>query len=434
MATIFALSSGALPSGVAVIRISGPRAFHALEKLSGPPGNRREMALRDLRDPRTGDVLDRALTVRFEAPASFTGEDSAEIHCHGSRAVVQAVLGALGAVEGCRLAEPGEFTRRAFENGKLDLTQVEGIGDLIAAQTEAQRRQAVRRMDGALAKMLSDWRARIVGLRAEIEARLDFSDEGDVGALPASFDTQLLKLISEIGSALDGFASGKLIRDGVHVTLAGAPNAGKSTLLNRLAGSDVAIVTEVPGTTRDVLEVSLDLGGYLFVVADTAGLRETDNAVETEGVRRAGARIAGSDLVLQLIAPDSDDVLVKVPENGEIWRIGSKADMGIATVPGLVMEISAQSGGGMDMLQAALVGFAERQGAGAQAGLVSRARDREHLETARAALEAAGGRLDAPELLAEDLRRAGDAIGRLTGAIDAEEVLDRLFAGFCIGK
>ncbi|HUV32509.1 MAG TPA: tRNA uridine-5-carboxymethylaminomethyl(34) synthesis GTPase MnmE, partial [Devosiaceae bacterium] len=418
MATIFALSSGALPSGVAVIRISGPQAFVALEKLGGTPGGRRALTLRVICDPQSGDILDRALTVRFEAPASFTGEDCAEIHCHGSRPVVAAVLKALGAIAECRLAEPGEFTRRAFENGKLDLTQVEGIGELIAAHTEAQRRQAVRRMGGGLAERLTAWRARIVGLRAEIEARLDFADEGDVGALPASFAAELAELTSEIDAALAGFTTGRLIRDGVQVALAGAPNAGKSTLLNRLARSDVAIVAETPGTTRDIVEVALDLGGYLFVVADTAGLRPTDDPAETEGVRRAGGRVAASDLVLQLIAPDSEDIVLQAPENGEIWRIGSKADLGKTTVPGLVMEISAQTGAGMEILHAALIGFAERRGTGAEAGLVSRARDRAHLRAALEAVQDALRRLEAPELLAEDLRRAGDAIGRLAGTID----------------
>ncbi|MEX0628765.1 MAG: tRNA uridine-5-carboxymethylaminomethyl(34) synthesis GTPase MnmE [Cucumibacter sp.] len=433
--TIFALSSGSPPSGVSVIRLSGPGAFAALAALAGKPGKPRQLVLRNLKDSLTHEAIDRALTVRFPAPHSFTGEDCAEIHCHGSRAVVDRLLTLFGAMEGCRLAEPGEFTRRAFENGRLDLTQVEGIGDLIAAQTEAQRRQAVRRMQGALAGRLKDWRERIIGLRAEVEARLDFADEGDVAsALPATFAAQITTLKDEIEAALAGFSSGRLIREGVRVAIAGSPNAGKSTLLNRLAKSDIAIVTAIAGTTRDVIEVPLDLGGYFFVLADTAGLRATADPIESEGVRRAEARIEASDLVLHLVAPDSEDLTVLAPKGVEVWRIGSKGDLGEASVPDLLMEISALSGAGMELLIAALRQFAERGGAGEEAGVVSRARDREHLLAAAEALTGAAERLKAPELLAEELRRASDALGRLAGAIDAEDVLDRLFAGFCIGK
>lgn len=432
--TIVALSSGSPPSGVALIRLSGPDAISAVEAVCGRRGRERELVLRAVCDPATGETIDRGLAVWFAAPRSFTGENCSEIQCHGSRAVAERVLAILTARTDCRLAEPGEFTRRAFENGKLDLTQVEGLGDLISAQTEAQRRQAVRRMDGGLARQLDDWRERLVAYRAEIEARLDFADEGDVaGDLPDTFATQLADLTAEISVALDGFKGGRLVRDGVRVALAGAPNAGKSTLLNVLAKSNVAIVTDVPGTTRDVVEVSLDLGGHLFVVADTAGLRETSDPVESEGVRRAVARMAGSDLVLHLIAPDSGDTELQVPENIEVWRVGTKADLGDPSVPELVLEISAVTGAGMDMLVAALEQFADRHGAGEEAPLVSRARDREHLQVAVDALEAA--QADKPlELKAEDLRRASDALGRLAGAVDAEDVLDRLFAGFCIGK
>ena len=435
--TIFALSSGAPPSGVAIIRISGPRALAALDALAGEPGPPRELVLRALNDPLTGvkAPLDHALTVRFPGPRSFTGEDSAEIHCHGSRAVIDRLLAILGLMQGLRLAEPGEFTRRAFENGKLDLTQVEGIGDLLAAQTEAQRRQAMRRIEGELAGKLKDWRERVISLRAEIEARLDFSDEGDVAAdLPASFLADIASLRDAIAEALKGFAAGRLIHDGIRIAIAGAPNAGKSTLLNRLARCDVAIVTDIPGTTRDVIEVPLDLGGYLYLLADTAGLRPSTDPVEQEGIRRAEARIGSSDLVLHLIAPDSADLAIAAPEGAEIWRIGSKSDLGAASVPDLMLQISAETGAGMDMLLEALTTFAARHGAGEEAPLVGRARDREHLTAALDALTAAPTRLKTPELLAEELRIAGDALGRLSGAIGAEDVLDRLFAGFCIGK
>lgn len=433
--TIVALSSGAPPAGVAVIRISGPEAIAVLEKLTGSIGPPRQMHLRTIRDPGTSEAIDRVLAVHFAGPHSFTGEDSAELHCHGSRAVVERVLELIAKLEGCRLAEAGEFTRRAFENGRLDLTQVEGIGDLIAAQTQAQRRQAARRTEGELAKALESWRAQIVKLRAEVEARLDFADEGDVApALPAGMADELAALVRQISAILDNYSGGRLVREGVRVALTGAPNAGKSTLMNRLARSEVAIVTEVPGTTRDVIEVPLNVDGYLFLVADTAGVRPTDDRVEAEGVRRAQARIADSDLVIELIAPDSDDIPVEVPAGVELWRVGSKADLGEASVPGLVMEISALAGDGMDILKAALTQFAERHTSGEEAALVSHARDREHLERAAAALDGARDRLAAPELLAEELRQASDALGRLTGAVDAEEVLDAIFAGFCIGK
>ncbi len=300
--TIFALSSGRPPAAIAVVRVCGPKAGLALERLIGRMPPPRQAALARVRDPVNGEAIDEALALWFPGPRSETGEDMAELQLHGGHAVIAAVLDALGAIEGCRLAEPGEFTRRAFANGRLDLTEVEGLADLIAAETPAQRRQAFRQLKGLIGDRAAAWRRQIIEALALVEARIDFSDEADVPADltgPALYAAQQLR--NMIAAALADGGRGERLRDGLVVAIAGPPNAGKSTLLNRLARREAAIVSPYPGTTRDVIEVHLDLGGYPVTLLDTAGIRDSDDPVEQEGVRRASERAAAADLVLWVI-------------------------------------------------------------------------------------------------------------------------------------
>ncbi|WP_193337730.1 tRNA uridine-5-carboxymethylaminomethyl(34) synthesis GTPase MnmE [Devosia beringensis] len=425
--TIVALSSGATPSGVAVIRLSGPDVPALLQAVAGTVPEPRRLTLRPIGQD---SLLDRGLVAYFPAPHSFTGEDCAELQVHGSPAGVKAILRLLTAL-GARLAEAGEFTRRAFENGKLDLVEIEGLGDLLDAETENQRRQALARFEGGLSQRVADWRHQLLDLRAEIEARLDFSDEGDVAdALPESFADSIMALQSDIIAALAAAESGRIIREGIRVALAGAPNAGKSSLLNALARSDIAIVTDEAGTTRDVREVPLDIGGQLYIILDLAGLRDADSKAEAEGVRRARAAIEQADIVLWLTAPDIADSDETLKAKADL-RIGTKADLGKPVAAEL--PVSAATGQGLEELIAAiaLIGASKT---GGEPSLLSRERDRLALTAAQDALQAAAAQLVQPELAAESLRIASQALERLIGKIDAERVLDRLFASFCIGK
>jgi tRNA modification GTPase len=425
--TIMALSSGSLPAGVAVIRLSGPLVRTALEALVGSVPKPRVMTLRHIgKDQR----LDQGLVAFFPAPDSFTGEDCAELQVHGSPAGVKAILNELRAL-GLRLAEAGEFTRRAFENGKLDLVEIEGLGDLLNADTEKQRQQALARYDGRLTAEIDQWRETLLDLRAEIEARLDFSDEGDVSAdLPESWKVQLADLELAIASALASVESGRIVREGIRVAVAGAPNAGKSSLINALARSDIAIVSDEAGTTRDVREVPLDIGGQLYILLDLAGLRATDSKAEAEGVRRAEKAIREADIVLWLRAPDVGDA-VKPETRGTLRTIGTKADLGAIDTADLV--VSTETEQGLDELVTMLGELGEGL-AGGEPALVSHARDRDALTGALDALAETRGSLGDWELAAESLRRASASLERLIGRIDAERVLDRLFASFCIGK
>jgi tRNA modification GTPase len=428
--TIVALSSGSVPSGVAVVRISGPAAGMLLAEMVGRLPRPRVLTLSNVTI--AGEVLDRGFAAWFPAPHSFTGEDCAELQVHGSPAVVRALLRGLAGQAEVRLAEAGEFTRRAFENGKLDLTEVEGLGDLIEAETEGQRKQAVARLSGHLSVQLVSWREQLLDARAEIEAQLDFSDEGDVGELPEGFGQSLKVLEAEIAAAIGTVARGRIVREGLRVALAGPPNAGKSSLLNALARSDVAIVTEEPGTTRDVREVAVDLDGQLVILVDMAGLRDTESKAEAEGVRRAMTEIGQADLVLWLEAPDVPAAKLPALETQPLWRVATKADL---LPPGAMSgeAVSAKTGAGMDRLVARLTQFATDQTAG-EPPLLSRERDLAALEAAGAAVVEAQELLAEPELAAEALRRAATALERLLGRMDAEAVLDRLFSAFCIGK
>lgn len=440
--TIFAPASGAGPAGVAVIRISGPDAGPALCALSARPlPPPRRASLVRLSDPGSGAPLDSGLAIWFPAPASFTGEDVAEVHIHGGRAVTAAVLGALGRLDGLRPAEPGEFTRRAFHAGKLDLTEVEGLADLIHAETEAQRVQALRQMDGALSQLYDGWRTRLIAASAHLEATIDFSDEEIPEGLVAGAREVVRSLKNEIAVHLADGRRGERLRDGIHIAIVGPPNAGKSSLLNWLARRDAAIVSDIAGTTRDVVEVHLDLGGYPVVLADTAGLRETADGIEAEGVRRALARAEAADLTLLVLDggtwPDVDpqtavlirpDVLVVVNKT-DLGRVEDDAEIEGVTVH----PVSVTGGAGLDSLLAAIeAAVKERWGLGADATL-TRARHRQGLEDTVAALDRSLHGSDA-ELVAEDLRLAARALGAITGRVDVEDLLDVIFRDFCIGK
>jgi tRNA modification GTPase len=425
--TIVALSSGAPPSGVAVIRLSGPQTGPLLRAIAGKLPEPRRLTLRAIGQE---SLLDRGLIAWFPAPHSFTGEDCAELQVHGSPAGVRAILKLLVS-QGARLAEAGEFTRRAFENGKLDLVEIEGLGDLLEAETENQRRQALARFEGGLSQRIDTWRDQLLDLRAEIEARLDFSDEGDVDeALPPSFGDAIAALRADIGSALASIEHGRIVREGIRVALAGPPNAGKSSLLNALAKSDIAIVTDEAGTTRDVREVPLDINGQLYILLDLAGLRDTDSKAEAEGVRRARLAIDQADIVLWLTAPD---IVGEAPQtlSSTHIRVGTKSDL--AAVANADLVVSAQSGAGLDALLQRIEAIGSTLSSGEPA-LLSRERDRLALEAAATALDASAQQLAVPELAAESLRIASQSLERLIGRLDAERVLDRLFASFCIGK
>ncbi|RYE09126.1 MAG: tRNA uridine-5-carboxymethylaminomethyl(34) synthesis GTPase MnmE [Hyphomicrobiales bacterium] len=426
--TIIALSSGALPSGVAIIRLSGPATAAVLTHLSIDRPAPRHLALREIR--LNGEIIDSGLIAWMPGPQSFTGEDTAELQVHGSPAVVRALLRGMAAMPGVRLAEAGEFTRRAFLNGRLDLTEVEGLGDLIDAETETQRQQAVARLAGGLSDKIGRWREMLLDARAEVEARLDFSDEGDVSdELPHNVIQAVRDLAGELREAADSVARGRIVREGLRVALAGPPNAGKSSLLNALARSDLAIVSDEPGTTRDVREVQLDLGGRLVVLVDMAGLRSTESRAEAEGIRRAEAEIARADLVLWLVAPDVEPL--EPPQGPPLWTVGTKAD--IAPVPA-EYALSARDGIGIPQLLSALTIFAEDAVGAGQPALVSRERDLVALQSAQTAIDSFLDEGATDEIAAEHLRQASLALERLLGRIDTEQVLDRLFASFCIGK
>ena len=436
--TIFALSSGRVPAAIAVVRISGPRARFGLEKLIGKIPEPRRAKYATFRDPDSRETIDDGLALWFPGPASETGEDIAELHLHGGRAILAAIFRVLGRIDGYRPAEAGEFTRRALLNGKLDLAAVEGLGDLVVAETEAQRRQAFAQYRGALSAKVEAWRARLVDALALVEAAIDFSDEDDVrGDLPRSSVKIASELVAEIRPVLADAERGERLREGFTVAIAGAPNAGKSTLLNRLAEREVAIVSPFPGTTRDAIEVALDLKGVPVVLIDTAGMRETSDPVEMEGVRRARARAAAADLVLWLV---DDSRAGARPENisRNAWPVRTKADLidsdsqrGLRNQGFIV--VSAKTGLGIDELIAKLSNEAERLGG--EPALVTRERQRHALAEALQYLEALLSLpLPPEEVIAEELRLAARALGRITGRVDIEEVLGEIFKNFCIGK
>jgi tRNA modification GTPase len=433
--TIFALSSGPPPAGVAVIRISGPMTRFGLETLAGSLPQSRRATLMSIRKGR--EAIDRGLVLFFPEPDSFTGEDVAELHVHGGRAVIASVLAGLADLPGFRPAEAGEFTRRAFANRRLDLTEVEGLADLVAAETEAQRRQALRLAGGELRRRADAWRQRLVRARAWVEAELDFADEADVPeAAGARAMDEVGAIAAEVRAVLDDRHRGERIREGAEIVILGPPNAGKSSLINALARREVAIVTPEPGTTRDLVEVRLDVAGYPVTVVDTAGLREAEGLVEREGIRRARARAADADLVLWLTDIAGPDAGGPEPMATPMLRIGTKADLGEARQPdrGFDLLVSALTGFGLDELIKRLAGFVAEEFRPRESDLIVRARHRAALAACVEALAAAEANAAQPEIRAEELRRAGDALGRLAGRIDVEDVLDTIFREFCIGK
>ena len=442
MDTIFALSSAPGRAGVALVRISGPAAFAAVSALTGKsaPAARRAV-LRRLRDPQSGVELDQAIVVAFPAPHSFTGEDVVELHLHGGRAVLRAVVGALAAQSGLRPAEAGEFTRRAFENGRLDLTAAEGLADLVGADTEAQRIQALRQLGGELGTLYDGWRASLLRSLAHIEAHIDFPEEELPAGLVAQTQVELVRLQRELAAHLNDQRRGERLRDGVSVAILGAPNVGKSSLINKLAGREAAIVSAHAGTTRDVIEVHLDLAGYPVVVADTAGLRSASDEVESEGVRRALDRAERADiriLMFDATALPAVDAATVALANDAAMVVINKVDLvapgrGVTVGGKTAFAVSARSGDGIEELVSALTaGVVEMVGIRAEP-VLTRARHRHALEECRQALERAAA-AEAVELLAEDLRLAVRAIGRITGRVDVEDLLDIVFREFCIGK
>jgi tRNA modification GTPase len=437
--TIYALSSGGLPSGVAVIRLSGSRSQFALTVLGVEIPEPRLAKLRTIRN-QNDLVIDRALVLFFPAPFSFTGEDCVEIHLHGGRAVVQSCFQALSLIDGLRLAEAGEFTKRAFDNGKMDLTEVEGLADLISSETEMQRKLAIQQADGRLKRLYDDWSARILRSRALIEAELDFSDEEDI---PGSVSDQVWKDVelirNEILDHVKGARIGEIQRSGYSVVIAGAPNAGKSSLLNALSGRDVAIVSDEKGTTRDILEVRLDLDGNLVILKDTAGLRDTQNLVEKEGIRRARLALENADLVLYLVSPDdidADEDAIRVINSDNLWIIGSKSD--IDDVKWSIRTdyvIDVKSTTGLDNLLAALKATLKTIDVVDDIAVPTRRRHVELLQNSAKQLDFTLEYTDQPiEIKSEYLRLAQDMLGKITGRVNVEDLLGVIFSEFCVGK
>ncbi|MEO0391707.1 MAG: tRNA uridine-5-carboxymethylaminomethyl(34) synthesis GTPase MnmE [Pseudomonadota bacterium] len=446
--TIYALASGHGRAGIAVMRLSGPGAFDALASLTPgkPAPTPRQAVLRRLIDPATSHALDDALVLAFEGPASFTGEDVVEFHLHGGRAIIDGLTTCLQQQPSMRLAEPGEFTRRAFENNRLDLTEAEAVADLINAETEAQRLQALEQLSGALKDLYHQWADRLARALAHLEADIDFPDEDLPDGVAPAVLPDLKALISELDTHLNDNRRGERLRDGVTIAILGAPNAGKSSLLNAIAARDAAIVSDIAGTTRDVIEVHLDLGGYPVTLLDTAGLRESDDAIEAEGIRRALARADQADLKLLLVdgteinptLPILPKALAAYADSPNTIVAINKADLAsdlpVALDNHPALAISAKDGDGLDNVLKALeheVRNALQKNSDGPS--LTRARHREALETARDSIARA---LDAgpPELMAEDTRLALRALGRITGRVDVEDLLDIIFRDFCIGK
>ncbi|WP_430250745.1 tRNA uridine-5-carboxymethylaminomethyl(34) synthesis GTPase MnmE [Neorhizobium sp. DAR64860/K0K1] len=428
--TIFALSSGALPAGLAVIRLSGNQAFTAAETLAGRLATNRKASLRTIRG-RNGAIIDQGLVVGFPGPNSFTGEDCVELHVHGSRAVVAALILELEQIDGLRLAEAGEFSRRAFENGKLDLVEIEGLADLISAETEMQRRLAVEQSFGGQSALYIDWAERLTRSRALIEAELDFADEDDVpGSVSERVWSEVGQIYLELLQHLETAKSGEIIRDGYKIVIAGPPNAGKSSLLNALANRDVAIVTERAGTTRDILHVDLDMSGYLVRFFDTAGLRESDDIVEVEGIRRARVAIEQADMILSLNEIDSPALQNHEFSHANVLTVGTKLD---AHAPSDEFDlcISTRTGDGLELLRETILRKITALWTGSL--VPNRARQVDALKDASNFIAEAlnGTELD---LRAESLRAAASALGRITGRVDVEQLLDVIFSQFCIGK
>lgn len=446
--TIFALSSGRAPTAIAIIRLSGSQARVAVESLCGKIPAPRMAQFATLRNENR-EPIDEGVVLWFPGPHSVTGEDVAEFQVHGGRAVIAAMFEALGKIDGLRPAEPGEFTRRAFENGKLDLTEAEGLDDLIHADTDRQRRQALRQLKGLLGNHARDWREQIIKASALVEAAIDFSDEGDVpDDLIGPAKERVKQLLAEIENALAAGKRGERLRDGLVVAIAGAPNVGKSTLMNALARRDVAIVSPYAGTTRDIIEVHLDLDGYPVTLIDTAGIHDTSDPIEQEGIRRAKARAADADLIFWLVDGRAGEANINpsvvewneaVPNDPDrIWVIRNKLDDLMSSIVKTsdgqpIFSISAKNGRGLSELTDGLVRFASSH-FDDEASLITRTRHRALLQETVNALGHGLRMREEPELIAEELRIAIHSLGRLIGRVDVEDILDSIFRDFCIGK
>ena len=438
--TIAALSSGRLPAGIAVVRLSGPHTRFAVETIAGTMPPARVMAAREFVDP-AGRMLDKGLVVFFPGPNSVTGEDAAEFHLHGGKAVVATFLETLAKLGGIRHAEPGEFTRRAFLNGKLDFPETEALADLINAETEAQRRFAVLNAGGAQSTLYQGWRRRLIHARAMIEAEIDFADEDDVpGSVSSEIWSDVATMIDEIDRHMDGFKAAEILREGFEVVIVGAANAGKSSLFNALAKREVAIVTDEPGTTRDLLEVDLDVRDFKIRLADTAGIRSGAGKVESIGIERGMKKARQAHLVLWL-EDMSDPVMAEAPDAAAVLRVGTKKDL-VAAEEGsgaarsnYDVTVSAHTGEGLSDLIARIADRAATESATESDILPSRLRHVELLMETHAALRRAAARgMAHQELRAEELRLASDSLGRLVGAVNAEDLLDVIFSQFCVGK
>lgn len=443
--TIFALSSASGKAGISIVRVSGPAAFSSFQKLTGKKDIAPRRALfAALTDPRDGTLIDRAVAVPFKGPASFTGEDVVEYHLHGSPAVLDSLLSALGTCDRHRPAERGEYTRRAFENGKLDLTEAEAVADLIEAETQAQKDQALSQMGGALSRLYESWRERVIRVMAYIEAVIDFPDEDIPDSQVRTMQPEIEKLIAEINHHLNDNRRGERLRNGIHVAVVGAPNAGKSSLVNLLAQRDVAIVSPMAGTTRDVIEAHLDLGGYPVVLADTAGLRSDQivndhghAGIESEGIRRALDRAASADLRLLVFdGTQSPDARTLSLAGDKSVLVFNKADDPgfLKTAPDNAIVVSVKTGQGVDTLLATLrEKIKSLYAVSRETPSLTRARHRAALEESVQCLEDSLS-ASLPELMAEDMRMAARALGRITGRVDVEDLLDVIFRDFCIGK
>ena len=424
--TIFALSSGRPPAAISVIRISGPKAHEAGERIAGALGEARTAAIRELRDPFSADLLDEALVLRFDSPASSTGEDIVEFQCHGGRAVVDSVLATLGRLGGLREALPGEFTRRAFENGRIDLTEAEGLADLIEAETESQRKMALSLAEGGLRMQIEMWQEQLLALSAGAERAIDYDEEDD------DIDPALLRDCAALAAELEqwlGRPRVEPLKDGVLVVVAGPPNAGKSSIINAITGEERAIVTDVPGTTRDHIEVPLSLGGVPLRLTDTAGLRETEDKIEAIGVSRAAQLVEAADVLVWLGEP------ADAPGHPRRIVVHAKADLpDRGAVPGGSVAVSSVTGEGLGALLAKIEHLARSILPGEDAIALNRRQAGHIAEAAEALSQVAAGRGRDVVLIAENLRLARGAFDRLTGRAGVEDVLDALFSRFCLGK